>query len=106
MTTTLVSHKILLIFCAAELLVASNERLYTTEWSRVLLENLIIPRSSSKKFLAFCETPRSITLFTKPATFSYSEPTQINPVHAIPTDFFKMILVLSSHLRLGFQVVP
>jgi len=66
------------------------------------LENLIGPQLV-KKFPVFYENRRCIAAFIKPAISPYSEPDQSSP-RPHPTPCIS-ILILSSHLRLGFQEV-
>ena len=71
-----------------------------TPWSRVLLEKLI-GFHLVKKFPSFYGTRRFITAFTSPHHLSLSWGGSIHSTSPNPT-FWRSILILSPHLRLGF----
>ena len=77
-----------------------NEKV--TPCSLVLLEKLIFPHSLMK-FPAFCGTRWLINHVhnTQPL---FPVPIQINPVHFLPSYFFRSILISPSHLYLGLPV--
>jgi hypothetical protein len=68
----------------------------TTTWSRVLPEKLPGPQLV-KKFLAFYGTRNRIYKRLTPVPIL----NQINPIVAYPSHFWRCILILSSHVRLG-----
>jgi hypothetical protein len=70
-----------------------------TPGSRVLLVKLTSSQLV-KKFPAFYATRRFITAFAYPATCPYTEPARSSLYPPHPT-YWKSILILSSHLRLG-----
>ena len=65
-----------------------------TPWCKVLLEKL------AKKFPAFHGTPRFITALTSVRHLSLSWANPIQSIYQHPT-FWRYILILSTHLRLG-----
>ena len=74
-----------------------------TPWSRVLLEKLTAFQLS-KEFPTFYGTRRFITAFTSAChlSLSWASSIQFMPPHPI---FWRSILILSSHLRLGLPSV-
>ena len=71
-----------------------------TPWCRVLLEKLT-GLQLVKKFPAFHGTPRFITPLTSVRHLSLSWSSPIQSIHPHPTSR-RSILLLSTHLRLGF----
>jgi hypothetical protein len=74
-----------------------------TPWSRVLLEK-ITGFQLVKKFPVLYETRRFITAFTSACQLSLSWASTIQSIPPQPT-FWRSILILYSHLRLGLKVV-
>ena len=72
-------------------------------WSRVLLEKLT-GFKLVKKLPAFYETRRFVAAFTSACLLSLSWASPIQSIPPHPTSW-TAILILSSHLRLGLQVV-
>ena len=70
-----------------------------TPWCRVLLEKLT-GLQLVKKFPAFHGTRRFITAFTSVHQLSLSETSPIQSIYPNPT-YWRSILILSAHLRLG-----
>jgi len=70
-----------------------------TPWCRVLLEQ-ITGLQLVKKFPAFHGTPRFITALTSVRHLSLSWANPIQSIYPHPT-FWRSILILSTHLRLG-----
>jgi len=75
-----------------------------TQCSRVLLEKLT-GSQLVKKFSEFYENRRFITAFTSSRHMSLSSANSIHSIPPHPTSW-RSILILPSHLRLIFQVVP
>ena len=73
--------------------------LLITPWKRVLLEK-VTGSQLVKKFPAFYGSRRFITAFTSVRHLSLSWATSIQSMPSHPT-FWRSILILSSHLRLG-----
>jgi hypothetical protein len=78
-------------FCAVERL---------TPWSRIMLQKLMVAQLV-KKFPAFRETWSFITVFTTACHWSLSWDTWIHSI-ASHTICVRYVLILPSHLRLGF----
>jgi len=74
-----------------------------TPWRRVPLEKLT-GFQLVKKFFAFYGTQKFITTFTSAHHLSLSWASSIQSIFPRPTPW-RFILILCSHLRLGFQVV-
>ena len=72
-----------------------------TPWSRGVLLEKLTGFQVVKKFLAFYGTRRFITAFTSARHLSLSWANSIQSVPPYPT-LWRSILILSSHLRLGF----
>ena len=72
-----------------------------TPWSRVLLE-ILTGLQLVKEFLAFYVTRRFITAFTSARQLSLSSASSIQSIPVHPTSWRRSILILSSHLSLGF----
>ena len=70
-----------------------------TSWCRVLLEKLT-GLQLVKKFPTFHRTPRFITALTSVRHLSLSWASPIQSIYPHPT-FWRSILILSTHLRLG-----
>jgi hypothetical protein len=68
-------------------------------WSRVLLEKLTSLCSQSRNSPHFMEPEVSLSYSQVPANCPYLEPTPPSPT--IPSNFLKIHLNISSHLRLG-----
>jgi len=73
-----------------------------TPWSRVLLEKLT-GLQLVKKFPSFYETRRFITALTSASHLCLSWASSIQSTHPQPNSR-RSILILSSHLRLGFPI--
>ena len=71
-----------------------------TPWCRVLLEHLT-GLQLVKKFPAFHGTPKFITALTSVRHLSLSWASPIQSIYPHPTSW-RSILILSTHLRLGF----